>query len=391
MVSFYRMADFLQSGTAFWSGIAGLIVALIAPQDSFFHVPAPLEEVVIVMMLLPVFLPVVFGKKIKKRVVQKKVDDLSSDADLGSEEKASNMTALGAKLFSAAKAGDLRLVERLEQRMLEAGEQPTALCVGAVMNAYTKAGDVSRVELWLGKLPRDGPERPNVVCLNIVISAWAKAGNVDRAEACLQEMRRLGVDPDVLSYNTLIDACARLGDAERAEHWLREMRKDGLQPNVISYSSVIHAAAKAGDRAGAEAWLGKMERGGVSPNAICYNAVIHACVSAGSVAGAAGWIDRMSTLGVMPTATSYSALMDPLAKSGDLAQLEVWLRRMVDAGVESGTWSATACSSAPAIAPATRRRRAPGSLACRRTEGMALSPTAWSSICLSTSTRRLAP
>lgn len=37
----------------------------------------------------------------------------------------------------------------------------------------------------------------------------------------LEQMPRLGLDPDVLSFNAVIDACARAGEVDRAEddHW----------------------------------------------------------------------------------------------------------------------------------------------------------------------------
>ena len=35
----------------------------------------------------------------------------------------------------------------------------------------------------------------------------------------LEQMPRLGLDPDVLSFNAVIDACARAGEVDRAEDY----------------------------------------------------------------------------------------------------------------------------------------------------------------------------
>merc|ERR1719161_2840393 len=130
--------------------------------------------------------------------------------------------------------------------MLDKGMTPNAVTFSAVMNAWGRAGDVSRAARWLRAMLDKGMT-PNAVTFSAVISACAKAGDADKAELWLNHMDEFGIEPDVVAFSSVIDACSKADDAERAQRVFGRMRDKGITPNIVAYSTLARPFARHGD------------------------------------------------------------------------------------------------------------------------------------------------
>merc|ERR550514_2450332 len=124
----------------------------------------------------------------------------------------------------------------------------------------------------------------NTVCYNSVINAWARAGDVEKAEVWLTKLAESKGKASANTYNILLNACARAGDVEKAEAWLEKMRTvAGVEPDVISYTTVISLYAKSCAVSKAEKLMDNMCAAGVKPNDVCFNSMIDVYAKSGNI------------------------------------------------------------------------------------------------------------
>ena len=115
--------------------------------------------------------------------------------------------------------------------------------------------------------------QPNVVTFSILIDACAKAErpDVNRILEHLRLMKARGVKPDLKTFSSsssAINVCAKSGDVAGAERLLQQIERLGFEPNVVTFSSLIDAYAKAEsiDLNGVLNVLEMMKARGLKPN-----------------------------------------------------------------------------------------------------------------------------
>ena len=110
----------------------------------------------------------------------------------------------------------------------------------------------------------------------VCIGAYGRTRDWRSAVSLLDEMRRVGVEPNLFSYSAAISACAKDAQWERALSLLEEMPQRGIEPDVICFSAAITACEKGRQWERAVALLEEMRRRGVQPDVICFNSIISA-------------------------------------------------------------------------------------------------------------------
>lgn len=150
-------------------------------------------------------------------------------------------------------------------RILDLGIRPEAFTFTTILQAHMKFeggdGEASsrRAERILDRIIAEyegGNEdvRPNAMAFNSVIGALGRSGRADavpQTSRLLEEMTRLGVEPNMCTYNTLLDVCARAGGVcdkktkraalEVAIDAMVRMRAhdSGVSPNEVTYTTLL--------------------------------------------------------------------------------------------------------------------------------------------------------
>merc|ERR1719420_2125342 len=182
--------------------------------------------------------------------------------DHGIEPRIATYTAV---MNAWGRAGDVSRAARWLRAMLDKGMTPNAVTFSAMIDACAKASDVAGAELWHDRMVEAGIEA-SIHSFGSVISACAKAGDADKAELWLNRMDELGIEPDVVAFSSVIDACSKADDAERAQRVFRRMRWKGITPNIVTYSTLARPFARHGDWCTVEELEAQLERDGLRMN-----------------------------------------------------------------------------------------------------------------------------
>ncbi|POO03839.1 Tetratricopeptide-like helical domain containing protein [Trema orientale] len=151
--------------------------------------------------------------------------------------------------------GEARRVDEAFQ-LLESVERGTAVgrpklsapLVFGLLNALVEAGDLRRANALLsryGFFLREGGSL-SVTAYNLLMKGYMKTGSPESAIAMLDEILRLGLDPDRLTYNTVISSCVKTNKLDSAMHFFEEMKdkaekfsRSDLSPDVVTYTTLL--------------------------------------------------------------------------------------------------------------------------------------------------------
>merc|ERR1740130_134895 len=138
---------------------------------------------------------------------------------------------------------------------------PAVLTFNSLINACSKAGDISRAEHWLSEMCRRG-FAPDGISYSTVINACIAAQQLERAEKLLEDMHSRchhgATTANAFCYNLVIQALARRGDVEKAVQWLTSAISVGAAGNAGAYSNIIGTYTKTGQLEQADRWLAQM-------------------------------------------------------------------------------------------------------------------------------------
>jgi pentatricopeptide repeat protein len=140
--------------------------------------------------------------------------------------------------------------------MVAAGAMPTQVTYGTLISRAGACRQPQLASRFYRDMLRRGLE-PDAQTLNSLINAYAKAGHVSKAYAAADVMRKRGVSPTLITYNTLLDACARGGNVSLslAYQTLQQVLAAKLQPNARTFSILIHLCARVGRVDDAFGWF----------------------------------------------------------------------------------------------------------------------------------------
>jgi len=153
---------------------------------------------------------------------------------------------------SAMEEGDLDDAFEVLEKMLKHGVIPHVSLYNKLIVAYGNRRDLAKVEALVAAVGRLG-KRPSVVTYNALMDAFGKTMRSPLgAERLLNDMLKVGVEPDTVTFNTLAAAYARAADPVGVEQVVARMRDRNLEPDKFTYSSMILANKRAGKAAEAQ-------------------------------------------------------------------------------------------------------------------------------------------
>ncbi|CAK0853134.1 unnamed protein product, partial [Prorocentrum cordatum] len=299
-----------------------------------------------------------------------------------------NSLSYNTVIHGFAKAGDVKRVKQLTNRMRAAGVEPDAMFYGSVGTILWKAGkkrDVAQlVELMGipeevgGKFSFRGPFRPNRYASQIAVQAYQEFFRIEELRSWLGYIRDNWDEqkPEhILQWGPLIRGCSVAGWPDLANEWNTRMLADGFEPkgklaktiqnalvtaqtrarrsdlaqlsmeSVLSQGLEIDATTcntlmglliEKGEYTNAIYWFNRTRDKGLRQDVRNYNQVILCCRRIGMPEEAAMWLDEMVADGVQPDIISFTTLMSAYVDAGRPSdEVVALLRRMETLGVKS--------------------------------------------------------
>ncbi|CAD6913751.1 unnamed protein product [Tilletia laevis] len=183
-----------------------------------------------------------------------------------------------AVLSALAHAGDTVAANAHRQRLLEAGQVPSANAYAALIATVKDTTDDSQAARKLFEESRSLGVVPNVYLFNTIISKLSRARKAYPALQLFEEMQKppYNFRPTSVTYGAIVNACVRGGDAQRAAKYFAEMEADpSFKPRVPPYNTMIqHFTYAVPDRKQALFYYAKMQRAGVQPSAHTYKLLL---------------------------------------------------------------------------------------------------------------------
>ena len=155
-------------------------------------------------------------------------------------------------------------------------------------------------------------------CLG-ALKACSRLHQPDKAAWIIQEMRRLGPQPDAGCYSLAIDVCARKGHWSVADGLLSSMQhEEGLQPEASSFAVVMAACHRAGQSERVLELLGEMEASGVrgGSGGGAYATAIHAALAGKQHGKMLAVVEQMLDKGLEVEERLIHPMMGELVKEG---------------------------------------------------------------------------
>lgn len=117
----------------------------------------------------------------------------------------------------------------------------------ALIDACSKAGWPKRAELVMSSMIENGI-RPNEISFGALMDGWTREGQINQAFQILDRMvRQHRVLPNAVLMGSLIDACRRLKETSRAKAIWAVVIKYNIRPSRTYYPALIAMAARNGD------------------------------------------------------------------------------------------------------------------------------------------------
>jgi pentatricopeptide repeat protein len=160
---------------------------------------------------------------------------------------------------AGARALDQRILDeglQLLQRMTDEGIEPSVMTFNAMFKAYASAAKAYASAAARSRSPKRERERDRERQRGNQQGKQRAKQMLDSAMALLEEMRRMGLQPDVYSFNTLLSACACAAAEgrkapKRGLRALELMQQANVPPSAQSFTQLLHACSLA-EEAGAK-------------------------------------------------------------------------------------------------------------------------------------------
>ncbi|XP_020588535.1 pentatricopeptide repeat-containing protein At3g18110, chloroplastic isoform X2 [Phalaenopsis equestris] len=180
----------------------------------------------------------------------------------------------------------------------------------------------------------DAAVDPSVQVFNAMMGVYARSGRFDDVRNLLDEMRKIGLEPDLVSFNTLINARAKSGQvpAGAALELLQDVRGSGLKPDTITYNTLINACSQSPNLQEAVSIFEDMMRSKCQPDLWTYNTMISVYGRCGMTQEAEQLLHEITSMGFCPDAVTYNSLLYAFAKAGSAVKVETLCEKMIKAG-----------------------------------------------------------
>ncbi|CAN6485383.1 unnamed protein product [Victoria cruziana] len=169
---------------------------------------------------------------------------------------------------------------------------------------------------------------------NLLIGAKCRNGSFEDARRLLDEMRRMGYDPNVKSYNFLLGSLYKSGKFAQACELVEMMEHSGYRPDEITYEIMAYHACRIGRMDFATEFLDRMLLEGLRPRFTTYAAFVKGYFYSGQLHGAHKFVVEMSCKDKSSANMNYSLLASLFQKSGKLVDGYTILVEMMEKGLK---------------------------------------------------------
>jgi pentatricopeptide repeat protein len=222
-----------------------------------------------------------------------------------------------------------------------AAQDGPAHVMATLLEAAARADDPDAITAVLLRMARVGlsPAPHSMVAL---LQCFTRLGNITTAHNMLQWMRRSGIEPTAVHYAALMTMPAAVSmTGAKAQNFLQkakeaylDMKSHDVQATAYFYAAYINVCSRLRDLdAARDAWLDMKSDEHIEPDLVCYTTMIDACAKGGDVDGAFHLYEEMQKNGIKPDAIVFGSLISAVSLSVDKAK-EIW-KDMKKAGITS--------------------------------------------------------
>ncbi|KDP25085.1 hypothetical protein JCGZ_22620 [Jatropha curcas] len=160
--------------------------------------------------------------------------------------------------------------QQLQSLALKLGFHSDSFVANATMDMYAKCGEMDDV---LRIIPQ--PQERSRLSWNILISTFARHGCFKEAKETLNEMLKLGVQPDHVTFVSLLSACSHGGLVDEGLAYYHSMTKEfGIPAGIKHCVCVVDLLGRSGRLAAAETFIKEMP---VPPTDLVWRSLLAAC------------------------------------------------------------------------------------------------------------------
>ncbi|XP_059638013.1 pentatricopeptide repeat-containing protein At1g08070, chloroplastic [Cornus florida] len=247
-------------------------------------------------------------------------------------------------LSACAQSGSLDLGNRVRSWIDDHGLGSNLRLVNALIDMYSKCGDLSTARRLF-----DGLHRRDLISWNVMIGGYTHMSSYKEALALFRQMQQSSDEPNDVTLLSILPACAHLGaldlgkwihayidknyhnlhntslwtglidmyakcgNIEAARHIF-----NGIEPKTLaSWNAMISGLAMHGNALGALKLFSEMAIEGFKPDDITFVSVLSACSHGGLVdLGRQYFISMIQDYNIIPKLQHYGCMIDLLGRAG---------------------------------------------------------------------------
>jgi len=134
--------------------------------------------------------------------------------------------------------GNLKGAMEVFKSLKDGGVELNSIIYNTVLDACVKCKDLAKAEDWMKQTQDAG--FVDVVSYNVLIKAQLMSGNFVKARAVMDDMKKLGLQPNRVTFNEMINAAVMQG-SRRSDIWelVKEMKTAEVLPNQVTCSILL--------------------------------------------------------------------------------------------------------------------------------------------------------
>ncbi|CAM8928813.1 unnamed protein product [Rhodiola kirilowii] len=232
-----------------------------------------------------------------------------------------NESTLVSILSVCAQSGSLEMGNRIRSLLEESGIELSLRVVNALIDMYSKCGNLEIARGYFDSLPKR-----NVISWNVMIGGYTHTNHYREALILFQQMQCSNEEPNEVTLISILPACASLGalDIGKWIHvYINKKYKD--LANVTLYTSLIDMYAKCGNIRAAQQIFNDMKVRSLAS----WNAMISGLAMHGHAENAFELFSKMLGEGFVPDDITFVAVLSACKHAGLVDQGRMYYKRML--------------------------------------------------------------
>ncbi|KAI3454666.1 hypothetical protein Pfo_011329 [Paulownia fortunei] len=275
--------------------------------------------------------------------------------EMGLEEPIPDEKILAAVLNASSALHSLKLGREIHGFALRCGFGEQTIIDGALVNMYSKCGDLNSARIVFHMMPFKGQ-----VTWSSLISGFSQSGHVEEVLQLFHDMLLSDMNVDAFTISSVLGAlavssksgigtqlhayiikmgleseasigsslvmmyskCGSIGDCGKVFHQI-------IDPDLVSWTTMIASYAHHGKGLEALQLFDLMKKSGIEPDAVTFVGVLFACSHTGLVGEGYFHLNSMiSEYGIEPGHKHYACMVDLLGRAGRLEEAERFIVNM---------------------------------------------------------------